>query len=79
MNNFRICQNDLGFQIFSSRDVNYGKPDALADLRRGQPHSLRSIHGREHIFGQFFQLGIKLLNRRSGSLEHWVAILHDVV
>src|SRR6267154_1486343 len=51
-------QQDLGFGVFSSSDVNNGEPQALSDLRSGQSHALRCVHRGKHVFGQLLQFGV---------------------
>src|SRR5206468_1586761 len=42
-----------------------------------QTHTLRGIHGREHILGKFFKLRIEFSNWRSRLFKDGVAILDD--
>src|SRR5229473_3107033 len=77
VDDLRIRENDFGFGILAAGDVDDGETQAQADLRRGQADTLRGVHGSEHIFGEFFDLGVEFGYGRGGPLQDRIAILDD--
>src|SRR5882724_307392 len=77
VNDFGIGQDDLGFGIFSAGDVDHGEAKTQADLRRGEAHALRSVHGSEHVFDELLHLRVKFFDGRAGLLKDGIAVLDD--
>ena len=50
------------------------KPDALADLRRGETDAIGSVHGLEHVGDQLLQAGMAGLDVLGHLLQHGIAI-----
>ena len=69
-NNFRVGEHQLCFRILPHGYVDYRYAQAQANLRRGQSHTLRSVHRLEHVFGELRQLRVEFVDRLRGLLEH---------
>ena len=79
VDDFRIGKNNFRFGILSGGHVHDGDTHAQSDLRRGQPDSLRRVHGSKHVFGELLELGVEFCDRRGRLLQDRIGILHDLV
>src|SRR5690242_8862374 len=73
----RIRQDNFRFRVFTARHVYNRKAHTLSDLWSSQANALRGIHGSEHVFGKFFELGVKCYYRRARLFQNRVAVLDD--
>ena len=72
-----LAQHELCFRIFAVGDVNHRYAQADADLRRGQTHALRGVHGLKHVRGERLQLLVEFLDRLRGGFKNRVAVFYD--
>src|SRR5262249_31683059 len=77
LDDFGVYQHQLGFGIFLESNVDHGDAFADADLRSGEPHAVRGIHGFEHVVHQLLQSVIKLVYSCRGCLQNRITIFHD--
>src|ERR1700730_5464014 len=77
VNDFRVYEDDLRFRILASGHVDHGHAQAHTDLRSRQAHTLRGVHGSEHVLGELLELGIKFPDLRSSFFQDGIAVFDD--
>ncbi len=80
-----LAKDDLGIdehqflrRILSLAQVDDGDALGHGNLRRGQPNTLRGIHGLEHVVDEFLQLRVEFGYRLAGLREHRLGIFDDL-
>ena len=72
-----IGQDHARFRILAHGDVDHRQAQPEPNLRRGQPHAVRRVHGSEHVVAQLGQLLVEFLDRLGPGFQHRSAVLGD--
>src|SRR5271154_977514 len=77
VNDFRIRADEFGLRILAVAHVDYGDAQAQADLRGSQAHTVRRIHGLEHVVDELLKIGVELLDALGRRFKHRVPVFND--
>src|ERR1700751_1710068 len=77
VNDFRIGTDELGFGVFSIRDINYCDPQSNSDLRRREAPTRCCVHGLEHVRDELLDLVVEFFDSLCRRFQHRVAIFHN--
>ena len=76
-NDFGICEHQALARLLSAGNINDAKPLRNANLRRGQAHAVRRVHGLEHVGDELFQIAVEHGDRLGEFFENLFAVFDN--